>query len=135
MDGNASVVSVSATRLLLLLAKSTSMDLWSRFLHRCFCKPFRLLSTSAFWASMIYDFCGVAWASMKSFFIFCAASMINGNKRPRLDQPAGVGALGYFRRISSNKVDLILERVRANPSCLHKVRKAINGCLSLIGRN
>ena len=46
--------------------------------------------------------------------------MINGNKRPRLDQPAGVGALGYFRRISSNDVDLILERVRANPSCLQQ---------------
>ena len=46
--------------------------------------------------------------------------MINGNKRPRLDQPAGVGAQGYFRRISSNDVDLILERVRANPSCLQQ---------------
>jgi hypothetical protein len=41
------------------------------------------------------------------------------NKRPRrVDRPAGVGALGIFARISSKNVDLILDRVRANPGCL-----------------
>ena len=41
------------------------------------------------------------------------------NKRPRrVDRPAGVGALGIFKRISSRNVDIILDRVRANPGCL-----------------
>lgn len=46
------------------------------------------------------------------------AASSQGNKRPRHDVPAGVGELGIFRRISARNVDLILDRVRANPSCL-----------------
>lgn len=43
-----------------------------------------------------------------------------GKRRRRLEQPAGVGELGTFRGISSHSVDLILQRVRANPSILHE---------------
>ena len=39
-------------------------------------------------------------------------------KRRKLEQPTGVGELGTFRRISSHTVDLILQRVRENPSIL-----------------
>ena len=41
-----------------------------------------------------------------------------GKRRRRLEQPTGVGEVGTFRRISSHNVDLILQRVRENPSCL-----------------
>lgn len=41
-------------------------------------------------------------------------------KRRKLEQPKGVGELGTFRRISAHTVDLILQRVRENPSCIQQ---------------
>jgi len=40
------------------------------------------------------------------------------SKRPRLDAPAGIAALGTFARISANSVQTVVDRVRENPACL-----------------